>query len=49
VPAPVFVVPEGLYEAVAGFQRKPGVRGGRWATAGPERGLPQKVACNSIK
>ena len=52
VPAPVFVVPEGLYEAVAGFQRKPGVRGGRWATAGPERGhsritmLCRKVAHN---
>ena len=43
---------ERLYEAVAGFQRKPGVRGGRWATAGPERGhngttgLYQKVAHN---
>ena len=52
MPAPVFVAPEGLYEAVAGFQRKPGVRGGRWATAGPERGhngitgLYQKVAHN---
>ena len=56
--APVFVAPEapphtgGLYEAVAGFQSKPGVRGGRWATAGPERGhngitgLYQKVAHN---
>ena len=58
MPAPVFVAPEapphtgGLYEAVAGFQSKPGVRGGRWATAGPERGhngitgLYQKVAHN---